>query len=329
MPKVLFLPLNYGEVVQDGWYDAFRQAGCHLDIFDYYFETGNKKGKRQRVQVVRNSLIEKAKQVKPDLIFMQIQHTDIIDAGTIIKIKQMMPKTIIANWTGDVRTYIPRTYKAMTSVSDYNFISSTGQLSMFKKEIKRNIQYLQIGYNPKLYYPDTKYRKAYKYDVVFIGNNTTKENYPGRAEREETCRLLRGRFKDRFLLHGHGWPRNLRSKGSISQRHVLNAYHNSFCTISVSHFNDISHYFSDRLLMCLASGRPTVSLKFPSWESYFTDNCDLVIANSPQDIVKKVEHLLANRELAEYIGKSGAEKVRSEHTYLSRVNELLDIVGLK
>ncbi len=326
MPKVLFLPLNYGDVVQTGWYDAFRQAGCHLDIFDYYFEKS--RGKRKQIKIVRNALINRVKEVRPDFIFMQIQHTNIIDDRTILKIKQLLPKVIIANWTGDVRVFVPKTYKRIAGVSDYNFISSTGQLAMFRKEINKHVKYLQIGYNPQLYYPNPKPQNTFKYDVAFIGNNTTKENYPGRAEREEVCRMLRKEFKGRFLLHGSGWPRSLRSKGSIDQKKVAKAYHSSFCSISVSHFNDIHHYFSDRLLMCMASGRPTVSLRFPKWESYFTDNCDLMIAESTRDVVNKVKYLLANRDFAEFVGKSGAEKVRAEHTYLSRVNELLDIVGL-
>ena len=39
--------------------------------------------------------------------------------------------------------------------------------------------------------------------------------------------------------------------------------------------------------------------------------------------------LLNNKPLAEYIGESGAAKAYAEHTYLSRVNELLEIVGLR
>ena len=121
----------------------------------------------------------------------------------------------------------------------------------------------------------------------------------------------------------------MESKGSIDQKVVAQAYHNSFCLLSVSHYNDLNHYFSDRLLMCMASGRPTVSLKFPKWQSYFTNMGDIVIANSVEDIPNKVRWLLSNPERAAMIGRAGAEKIRAEHTYLSRVNELLEMVGLK
>jgi spore maturation protein CgeB len=78
----------------------------------------------------------------------------------------------------------------------------------------------------------------------------------------------------------------------------------------------------------MASGRPTISLKFPNWESYFTDGCDLIIANNVREIPKKVRFLVEHPDIADYIGAQGAAKVYAEHTYLSRIRELLAITGL-
>jgi len=313
------------DVVQRGVYDAFRELGCHLDIFDYFYVY---ESNRRRVNTARQKFIQKALECKPDLIHMQLQHTKVIDAKTVARIKRELPKTKIVNWTGDVRNYVPVTFKKVAQVCDYNLISSTGQLDMFRREVNRDIKYWQIGYDPKLYYPAPKVPNKFEWDCVFVANNNTKEGYPGRPEREKACMLLREAFKDRFALFGNGWPKSYKSRGSIDQKKAITAYHNSLCSISVSHYNDIDHYFSDRLLMCLACGRPTVSFRFPKWESYFTDGCDLLIAKSIPDIVEKVKFLKNNRDRAEFIGKSGADKVLAEHTYKSRVKELLDVVGL-
>lgn len=326
MTKVLYLPLNYGDVTQNGVCDAFKDAGCNLKVFDYFYIY---EAHRRTKSTVRKKLLEVAMEFKPDLIHMQIQHTNVIDANTINKIKRALPKCKISNWTGDVRNYVPSSFIKISKSADYNFISSTGQQDMFKKQVGKPVHYWQIGYDPKLYYPDKHPTGKFKYDVMFIANNNTKEGYPGRGAREKTCKLLRQAFGDRFCLHGNGWPKSIKSNGSVDQKKVGQAYHKSLCTVSVSHYNDLNHYFSDRLLMCLASGRPTISLKFPKWESYFTNMCDLVIANSIEDIVSQVKFLKKNRDLAEYIGMSGAHKAFSEHTYLSRVYELLDTVGLR
>jgi spore maturation protein CgeB len=326
MTRVLFLPLNYGSVVQNGPADAFREAGCNLQVFDYYsiYESN-----RKRVNLVREQLIRTVRSFKPDLMHMQIQHTSVIGGNTVSKIKQMRPNMIITNWTGDVRTHVPRTYKAVSKASDFNLISSTGQIDMFSREIGKQAKYWQIGYDPRLYYPEKIPRNKFEWDVVFIANHNAKENYPGRAEREHVCKLLQREFGKKFRLHGYGWPKGFQCAGSLDQKILNQVYHNSFCNISVSHFNDLNHYFSDRLLMCMASGRPTISLKFPKWESYFTDMGDIVIADSVADIPNKVRWLLANPERARLIGEAGAAKMAAEHTYFSRINELLEMVGLR
>jgi spore maturation protein CgeB len=323
--KVMFLPLNYGMIIQKGVCDAFRNAGCQLEVFDYM----NMKIRGVNVRNIRQNLIERVGKFQPHLLHMQIQHTDVIDAGTIQNIKKRWPKIKITNINVDIRNYVQPQFKAIGRFSDYNLIPSTGQLHMYRKVLGDSVHYWQIGYDPLLYYPPKRPLENFAYDAMFIGNYTVRESYPGTKAREKLCLLMNKHFRNRFALHGGGWPRKFKAKGSLNQRKLVNAYHKSFCSISVNHFNDTPHYFSDRLLMCLACGRPTISLRFPKWETYFTNNCDLVIANSVDEIPKKVKFLLRNRELAEYIGKSGAEKAFAEHTYLSRINELLQLVGLK
>lgn len=322
--RVLFLPLNWGTIVQSGWYDAFRESGAVLEIFDFMSEYQNN---RKRAKATRDKLLEKARNFKPDMLFMQIQHTTVVDPGTIRTIKRDFPNCKIVNWTGDVRVNVPVTYLRMAGISDLNLISSTGQLEMFKKSISKPVKYLQIGYNPKLYYPEEKVRTNFDWDVTFVAHFNAKEQYPGRAEREAVVRQLREAFGNRFCLFGDGWHKRFKSKGSIDQPSVASVYHNSLCTISVSHFNDISHYFSDRLLLCMASGRPVISYRFPQWQSYFTNKCDLIIADKTEDIVEHVKWLKDNPERANMIGKAGAAKVKAEHTYLSRVEELYDMIN--
>src|SRR3972149_1270354 len=315
MVKVLFAPLNYGDIFQEGVYDAFRQAGCTLKVFDYF----QVNGKENNTKKTRSKFIDEALQFKPDLIHLQIQHTNIIDAQTVAAVRNNLPKTIIVNWTGDVRNYVPVTCRRIAAEADFNLISSTGQIDLFKKIIQKPIKYWQIGYNPKLYYRDTLSRAGFEFDCVFIGNHNTVEKYPGAAQRIKACQLLRRKFGNRFGLFGHGWPKDLGTRESIDQKRASSIYHRSLCSISISHYNDLQHYFSDRLLMCLASGRPTVSMRFPGWQSYFTNMCDLVIAESIDDIPHKVDMLKGNLQLAEFIGQSGAAKAFAEHTYYSRV----------
>lgn len=297
-----------------------------MQVFDYMNMYLSNKSARN----IRKALIEKVRSYQPHLVHLQIQHTSVIDANTIQTIKKDWPKIKISNWTGDVRAYVPVTYKRIAMIADYNFISSTGQLPMFEGQLKKKIKYLQIGYNPSLYYPDRSLRRNFKFDISFVGHHNTREKYPGAITRTHACKLLQATFNGRFGLFGHGWPRGCTSLGSIAQKEVAKkVYHNSLSVLSISHFNDISHYFSDRLLMCMASGRPTICLKFPNWETYFTHMCDLVIVDDIREIPDAVKKLKKDPDLADYIGRSGSAKVFAEHTYDSRVAELLFEVGLK
>jgi len=149
MYKVLFLPLNYGSVVQTGWYDAFRENGATLEIFDYMQESI----RDRRFTNTRRKLQDQVKKFRPDVMFLQIQHTNVIDYKTILDIKKANPYVKIINWTGDVRKNVPVTFLRIGDVSDLNLISSTGQLEMFRKVIRKPVDYLQIGYNPKIYFP--------------------------------------------------------------------------------------------------------------------------------------------------------------------------------
>lgn len=326
MTRVMFAPLNYYSLIQDGMYDAFRELDCDLAIFDYFAEMN---GHNQDLATVRRKFVQQTIAFNPDLLHLQIQHTAVIDQASILEIKKNLPNCIISNWTGDVRNYVPETYAAIAKVADYNLISSTGQIDMFASYVGRPIHYWQIGYNPKLYYPENNNRTNFDFDISFVANVNLQENYPGTNMRRQACWALKDAFGGRFGLFGDGWTSDFNSRGSVDQRNLNEVYHRSFCVLSISHYNQLSHYFSDRLLMCLASGRPTISISFPGWESYFTNNSDIIIIDSIEQIIAKVNELKNDTMKANLIGDCGASKVYGEHTYLSRVKELLKIVGLK
>jgi spore maturation protein CgeB len=323
MAKVMYLPLRFGDVQLEGVCDAFIENDCQLEVFDYF-----KESKESSTRLARQKLINKAEEFKPDLLHLQIQHTNIIDAATVLEIKKRCPKTIITNINVDARNYVQDTYRQIAVYADFNFICSTGQLELYKSVLGKDVYFWQIGYDPKLYHP-LPTKDSYEFDVVFIANNNVTENYPGQPEREKTCQILRNTFGGRFGLFGNGWPSRLQSRGGIDQKKVNEYYNKANVCLSVSHFNNISHYFSDRLLMCMASGRPTISLTFPHWQSYFADHCDLVITNTIEDLVPKIKWLVENPDIANHIGQQGAAKVYAEHTYFSRIKELLEVIGLR
>ncbi len=325
--RVLFMPLNYGSSQQTGPVAAFRELGCELEVFDYYTHYENHHRNQRNT---RQSLIETAKRFKPDLVYCQIQHTVIIDRDSLNAIKAFVPNVKIVQYTIDIRASIQNSYYNVSKICDMNLICSSAQIQMHRDNGIPNVHFLHVGYDPNYHTPEIKPKESYEFDVVFVANTNTIENYPAAEDRLNVANALRREFGSRFGLVGSGWPRDLKALGSVDiNKSVEEVYSKSFSCISVSHFNEIDHYFSDRLLIAMSSGRPTVSWHFPKYESYFVDGCDLVIAKGPDDIVNKVKWLLDNKDKANYIGMNGAAKVFAEHTYLSRITEMLEMIGLR
>jgi glycosyltransferase involved in cell wall biosynthesis len=314
MLKVLYLPL--GE--QPGTSDAFRNAGVELDVFNFWGMWEN----TRNVSKIYDEFLARVKKIQPNLIHMQLQFTGIFNEEVLREAKKIAPHAIITNWTGDVRATAQPEFVKLSHAVDYSLISSIGQLDMYKAAGCKNVRYWQIGYDPKVNYPLNK--ESFKYDVVFLANNygTT---FPDGKIREEAARVIRSHFSERAGVFGSG---HVPPVPALDPSRANETYNDSMCTLSISHFNNISHYFSDRLLGCLASGRPTISWYFPGIESYFVEGKEILVVRNTQDIVNAINYCKANPEAAKQIGINGAQKALKEHTFTSRIIELLTMTNL-
>ena len=313
MLKVLYLPL--GE--QSGMYDAWANVGVDLAIYDYW--TDWERNKNHGAIKVR--FLEEVRKHQPQLIHMQLQFTGLLDSNTIKQARALCPGVIITNWSGDCRANVPAEFSSIAGALDHSLISSTGQLEMYRKAGCANVKYWQIGYDPKVSFP--LHKTEFKYDISFTGN--AYRHFPDSRLRADAVAAVKGTFGPRGAIYGSGYPGSF---GGSSHKDNNGIYNDSLCVLSISNFNNVAHYFSDRLLLCLGSGRPVISWYFPGYEDYFVDGKDLFIARSNQDIIDIVNRCKADPGLAMQVGQNGYKRVSQEHTYTSRVIELLNIVGL-
>lgn len=325
MIKLLYLPLNAGDHPQTGMYDAFKELNyIDFHIFDYY----NRFMQTKNLRLVCQEFIEKVEKTQPTWVHMQLQMTNIIDADTLKKARAKVKHPVIfTNWSGDVRNTAQPEMVAVSDAVDYTLISSTGQIGMYETAGCKNVRYWQIGYDPKLIFP--KFKEHFLYDLCFVGNAYPFTTFADAKKRHDILLSLKQHFGERFAIFGSGYSNQFGKTRGLSGNEVNEAYNNSRCILSISNYNDISHYFSDRLLNCLAAGRPTISYRFPNYQSYFSDNSDILIANNVEDIINKVEFCKMNPEFANSVGICGYKKVLSEHSYKSRVVELINCLGIK
>jgi len=314
MLKVLYLPIGS----QPGMADAFENAGAKLNVFDFWglWERTKSKG------TVENEFLQQVRSFQPNLIHMQLQFTGLIDASVIAEARRLSPGVVITNWTGDVRSDAQRPFLDVAHQVDFSLISSTGQLEMYAHAGCPNARYWQIGYNPKVNYPMNF--DQHKYDVSFLGNNYG-HIFPDGTLRTGVADTLRNVFGARCGLFGSGYSP---AAPVVQPSQANEIYNSSVCTLSISHFNNISHYFSDRLLHCLASGRPTITWYFPGVESYFIEGKEIFVARTANDIVDIVNYCKTNPDIAKQIGMNGYQRALKEHTFTSRVMELLHMTNL-
>ena len=319
MLKVLYLPLNDADNVQQGMYDAWNKLGVNLQIFDFYRQWLHTKNATQ----IQLDFIQKVQDFQPHLIHMQLQFTGLIHIETLAKVRHVCPNVVITNWSGDIRPEAIHDFVKLTNAIDYSLISSTGQLDMYKRAGCHNIKYWQVGYNPQGSYP--MWKNDFLYDASFAGNSYPSTSFPDAQMRTETVLKLRSYFGTRFGLFGSGYPGGVQQ---CSPKELNQIYNNSICPVSISNFNNVSHYFSDRLLSCIASGRPVISWHFPGIESYFLEGSEILVARSVQDIIDLVNFCKANPEKANAIGMNGYHRVLREHTFASKILELLSMTNL-
>lgn len=316
MLKVLYLPIGN----QPGTIEAFEQAGVNLSVYDFVTDAKTR-GNRD----LSDTFLRRVSNFQPDLIHMQLQMTNLISPDTIVSARKMVPKAVITNWTGDIRSRPSPYFIEISKVIDYSLLSHVGQIHLYKRAGCRNPRYWQIGYDPARYFP--QHKKIFKYKVSFAANSYRRNLFPDSRLRYNIAKRLKEEFGDAFGLFGSGYPHAWKAR-QVDIKAVNDIYNDSACVISVSHFNNVSHYFSDRLLMCLASGRPTIVYKFPGYQSYFADKSDILVAQSQEHLSELVRYCVANPKKVNEVGENGFRKVNSEHSFLSRIIELLVMTGL-
>jgi spore maturation protein CgeB len=322
MLKVLYLPLNDADSVQRGMYDAWKNVGVNLKICDFHRVFL----KTRCASEVARDFLENVREFQPDLIHMQLQFTGLLDAGTLNQARTLCKNpVVITNWTGDVRAEAIRDFVKVSQALDYSLISSTGQIEMYERAGCKNVRYWQIGYDPKVNFPMNK--TEFKYDVSFIGNNYGKI-FPDGHMRVEASNCLHNNFGKRYGLFGSGYSSPQWGARRCDPKECNEIYNDSLACFSLSNFNSIAHYFSDRFLSCVASGRPTISWHFPGIESYFVEGQEIYVARNVQQVADLVNHCKKHPEEANKVGLAGQARALKEHTFTSRIAELLQLTGL-
>jgi spore maturation protein CgeB len=195
---------------------------------------------------------------------------------------------------------------------DLSWTSTVDALEKYCVEGARPI-YLPEGANPDIHKP---YDLSKTIDVSFVG-----QCYGSRPEIIEKIRSKGIAIE----AYGFGWP-----NGPLSTEEMVKMYSRSKINLGfggVDGYNAI-YCLKGRDFEIPMSGGLYLTQYHPELKGCYDLENDIVTYHSLDDLVKKIQFLLAHPKEAERIRKSGLQRSRSEHTWEIRFEKVFNLLGL-
>jgi spore maturation protein CgeB len=271
-------------------------------------------------------LLYAAREFQPDWIWLQLQEIGKISARGIASLSEALPHCVVTHWMGDCRKEIEEYLASICKATHATFISSVGQIPMYKAAGASVVHYVQIGLDwaEDVAAPE----KAPPFsvpDVVICANWYPEILFPGTPAREAAVKALMN-AGIRVGVVGNDWPSWIPETGRCHVKQQIHVWRAAKVCLNVNHFNDIELYYSDRQLIAMASGRPLVCHYVPGLEREFENWKHLVWYKEPNELVDSVQRLLGDESLRRRIGQAGKAEVIANHTWEARIRSLVPLI---
>lgn len=308
MKKVLHFRLDAPDIYSsNGIEKAFRSLGYHYQGVDWQnlrFSFG--------IDFLRGSMIRTAKAYQPDVIFMHIQNSEILDEATV---RELTNHGFVINYTFDVRSkegtkwmYDIAPHIGLTLFACWEDVANCAALGI------ENTGYIHSSCDMDLYRELDMPRLN---DIVFIGNRTTDTNmnFDKAKERVTMVEALKDAFGDRFKVYGMGWPYSKMVKPS-EEVVIYNSFKVAVCQ---NQFGRVG-YCSDRQWKAMACGAYTLCQDFPGMPDYFQK------WTSIDELIGKCKHALEVGYFRNDVARNAKYMVTTEHTWKHRMEEMESII---
>lgn len=304
--------LHIGLCVQPKPYNGFQQAFIDIVGEDNYREisTGDKNLDYEAVRLFD--------ELKPDIVFMQIQSEGIINKSTCEYFK--IHGAFIINWTGDKRHDVPKwmidlaPYISLTSFSNMDDVNTMRSLG-FKSD------YLEIGYDPEIYKPEGEALNMP--EIVFMGNNYGRGYFPMSGFRIDMVDFLRQEYGNRFGVYGNGWAYG-NGNFNHSQYEEAKAYRGAKIAINCSHFDSLN-YNSDRLLRILGSGTACISYAHKGMDERYNPVGEVMYFENFNELKTNIDLILSDEGLIRQLKFQGELFVKNTFTFKHQVENIIKL----
>jgi hypothetical protein len=188
--------------------------------------------------------------------------------------------------------------------------------------------YLPIGVDVEL--NPWEAEAAEQCDAAFLGTNYQQLDH---GAREQLFNRVAGALPGVLHLYGRGWEGNRVPQATahpfVGQRDAAAVMRRARLTVSISLYNDLGRYSSDRLKRALMAGAVVALRRFPDMEGLGLragENC--LVWETPEQLVELIRDFRRpeRTEIRQHMRKKAAELGRARYSWPRVVEELLAIV---
>lgn len=318
--RVLLSNIN-ADHQQLGQLRAFENIFGAENIVEYDYLELQRQGRSK--SEINKGFIEVAREFSPDWIWLQVQECDVLQAATIMTVRNALPGCIVTHWMGDCREQVSPYLAAICRATHISLISNVGQIPMYLRAGGNDVRYLQIGLD---WDEDVLGRPGWKPpfrvpEVVFCGNYN--KSFPGTQDRLAGIRTLRDAGIYIGVVSSSGWPADIPVVGSCHVKQQHHIWKRAKICLNINHFNDIELYYSDRQIISMASGTPLVCIYVPGLEREFTNGQHCVWYKSLPELLASIRMLQSDPKLRAEIGHKGRALAMARHSWDYRIKDLL------
>lgn len=306
------------DVQMTGLTNALNQDS---DVLRYPYTLQAMRNGKMKMQ---GELYDIARVFKPDIILMQCQSTQLIDAHIVRSLRAELPNTVVVNWNGDYwreKLFDPAMVEMLREchaqlVVDYAVIDRYADLGI-------TARYWQVA--PETPNITSALETVPYYDVLFMGAGYS-------PARRELITYLHG-LKSKGLkvgLYGVNYPKGITPNGQTyydfetSQALMSKAG----VVIGAMEFQDTDGYVSNRFFEALQAGAVLLQQRIKNGYERLgiIDALHCQYWDEIADLDRLIPFLLERKEFARALRMCGKHFVRTEHTQEIRATQLLKIV---
>ncbi len=246
-------------------------------------------------------LVEIVQKEQPDYLFLWLIY-DEISLETLLKIREISPKTRLVNFFGDDDTLYDTYSRFIAPFLDGCLVFQPDYIARYARDGIKNV-YRLAGVNTEYYRP-MKVKK--RYDVSFIGTP--------KSDRYAIIKFLISKGVN-VSVFGAGWERypdiQRHVKGPVRKEDMVRVINESKISISFTKNYDGKPHCKGRVAEICACRSFLISEAFEGYRKIFRAN-ELVMFKDEHDLLKKIKHYLAHEKERESIAARGYRRVRSE-----------------